>query len=118
MIRSIVKNYFWTYSAKIYSKSEQLHEKISHSFINPGAPGKIDPRGLHFAHKNVQIDLLYKKFKTWSNRTGLFTIDWQTNNETFYYQIGLFGGDPFDLKRVLARLTNFWLEAARNPLLG
>ena len=89
-----------------------------HICINPGAPGKIDPRGLHFAHKNVQIDLLYKKFKTWSNRTGLFTIDWQTNNETFYYQIGLFGGDPFDLKRVLARLTNFWLEAARNTLLG
>ena len=43
--------------------------------FNPGAPGKIDPRGLHFAHKNVQIDLLCKKFKTGSNRTGLFTLD-------------------------------------------
>ena len=32
--------------------------------FNPGTPGKIDPLGLHFAHKNVQIDLLYKKFKT------------------------------------------------------
>ena len=24
--------------------------------LNPGAPGKMDPLGLHFAHKNVQID--------------------------------------------------------------
>ena len=86
--------------------------------LNPGAPGKIDPRGLHFAHKNVQIDLLYKKFKTWSNRTGLFTIDGKTNNETFYHSIGLFGGDPFDLKRVQVRLTNFWLEAAKNIFSG
>ena len=88
------------------------------TLFNPGAPGKIDPRGLHFAHKNVQIDLLCKKFKTGSNRTGLFTLDWQTNNETFYHPIGLIGGDPFDLKSVQARLTNFWLEAARNILLG
>ena len=85
---------------------------------NPGAPGKFDPRGLHFAHKNVQIDLLCKKFKTWSNRTGLFTIDWQTINETFYRPIRLFGGDPFDVKRVQACVTKFWLKAARNMLLG
>ena len=26
--------------------------------INPGAPGKIDPRGLHPAQKIVQIDFL------------------------------------------------------------
>ena len=31
--------------------------------FNPGASGKIDPRGLHFAHKNVQIDFLCKNSK-------------------------------------------------------
>ena len=41
--------------------------------FNPGALGKTDPRGLHFAHKYVQIDLQCKKIKTSSNRTGLFT---------------------------------------------
>ena len=34
---------------------------------NPGAPGKFDPRGLHFAHKNVQLDLLCEISKYMGN---------------------------------------------------
>ena len=50
--------------AKRYGDWETFRKAQRFIELNPGAPGKIDPRGLHFAHKNVQIDLLYKKFKT------------------------------------------------------
>ena len=73
------KNYFWTYSAKIYSKSEQMHEKISQSFIKNQTYFCVS---FHF-HTLLSLFLAKVKYRRFH---GLKIKSW---NETykFWYKV-------------------------------